>query len=78
VLLDELDPARVKKICGDFVFKKADTAKLASYKKNEEKVLAVLSKKEKLKPSEVYVHLEGLSHEAMVALMAKTRSQTAR
>ncbi len=78
VLLDELDPARIKKICGDFVFRKVDAAKLISYKKNGENVLAVLSKKKKLRPSEVYVHLDGLSHEAMVALMAKTRSQTAR
>ena len=78
VLLDELDPAQIKKICGDFVFRKADAAKLISYKKNSDTVLTVLSKKGKLRPSEVYGHLEGLSHEAMVALMAKTRSQTAR
>ncbi|MDD5072513.1 MAG: CBS domain-containing protein [Candidatus Omnitrophica bacterium] len=78
VLLDELDPARTKKICGDFVFRKADAAKLISYKKNSEKILAALSKKEKLRPSVVCAHLDGFSHEAMVALMAKTRSQAAR
>ena len=78
VLLDEPDPARIKKICGDFVFRKADAAKLVSYKKNADRILAVLSKKEKLGPSEVYGHLDGLSHEVMVALMAKARSQTAR
>ncbi len=78
VLLDELDPAQVKKICGDFVFRKADAAKIISYKKNADRVLAAISKKEKLRASEVYGHLEGLSHEVMVALMAKTPSQAAR
>lgn len=78
VLLDELGPARIKKICGDFVFRKADAAKIISYKRNADKVLAALSKKEKLRPSEIYGYLDGFSHEAMVALMAKTHSQAAR
>ena len=78
VLIDDLSPAKIKKICGDFVFKKADAAKLVSYKKNEKRISAVLSKKGKLKPSQVYEHLEGFPYEVMIMFMAKTRSQTAR
>lgn len=77
-LIDELSLAKVKRICADFVFKKADAAKLVFYKKNGERILSVLSKKGKLKPSQVYEHLEGLPYEVMIMFMAKTRSQAAR
>lgn len=77
-LVDGLGLAKVKKICGDFVFKKADAAKLVSYKKNEKRILAILSKKEKLKPSQVHGYLEVFAYEVMMMFMAKTRSQTAR
>ena len=77
-LLDDLDLAKIRKICGDFVLKKADAAAIISYKNDAEKVLCILSKKGKLKPSQVYEHLDGLPYEAMIMLMVKTSSQAAR
>jgi tRNA nucleotidyltransferase (CCA-adding enzyme) len=66
VLLDGLDLSKVKKICGDFVFRKADAKKLVSYKKDNARILQELSKKEKLKPSQVYEQLEGIEQEGLV------------
>jgi tRNA nucleotidyltransferase (CCA-adding enzyme) len=77
-LLDELRLVEVRKMCDEFVFMKADRAKLISYKKTDEKTLLLLSKKEKLKPSRIYDCLEGLSTEALLLMMAKSGSQTAR
>ncbi|MDP3786482.1 MAG: CBS domain-containing protein [Candidatus Omnitrophota bacterium] len=77
-LLDELSLAEAQKICDEFVFMKADCAKLISCKKTAEKTLSFLSKKEKLKPSQIYDCLEGLSTEALLLMMAKSAFQTAR
>lgn len=78
VLVDGLSPARVKRLCGDFVFKQTDAKKIISYRMNAERILDFLSKKEKLKPSQVYARLEGLPDEAMITLMAKSPYQTPR
>ena len=77
-LLDELSLAEAQKICDEFVFMKADCAKLISYKKTAEKALLFLSKKEKLNPSQIYDCLEGLSTEVLLLMMAKSGFQTAR
>jgi tRNA nucleotidyltransferase (CCA-adding enzyme) len=77
-LLDGLDTAEVQKICDEFVFMKADCAKLMSYKRSADKALLFLSRKEKLRPSQIYDCLEGLSVEVLLLMMAKSGFQTAR
>lgn len=77
-LLDELKLAEAQKICDEFVFTKADSVKLISYKKAAEKALLFLSKKERLQPSHIYDCLNGLSTEVLLLMMAKAGSQTAR
>ncbi len=77
-LLDELDLSEVRRICADFVFTKADSAKALSYKKDSDKALLFLSRKGKLEPSQIYVCLKGLSDEVLILLIARTRSQAAR
>ncbi len=77
-LLDELRLAEVQKICDEFVFTKADSAKLISYKKAADKTLLFLGKKEKLRPSQIYDSLHRLSNEALMLMMAKSGSQTSR
>lgn len=77
-LLDELRLAEVRKICDEFVFMKADCAKLISYKKTAEKTLLFLSKKERLRPSQIYDCLEGLSTEALLLMMAESGFRTAK
>ena len=75
-LLDELDLQSVRKICGEFVLRKEDAAMLASFKGGCEKVERALSKREKLKPSEIYDCLEGYPHEVLLMFIAKSGSQT--
>ncbi len=77
-LLDELRLTEVQGISDEFVLMKADRAKLISCKKTAKKTLLFLSKKGKLMPSRIYDRLEGLSAEALLLMMAKPGSQTAR
>lgn len=77
-LLDELKLGEVQKICDEFVFTKADSARLVSYKKSADKTLLFLSKKERLQPSHIYDCLNGVSTEALLLMMAKAESQTER
>jgi len=77
-MLNGLNLNEIQKICDDFVFTKGDTSRIVSYKRKSNRLLSLLSKKEKLRPSQIYKWLYDLSYEVLLMLMAKSKSQTAR
>ncbi len=76
-LLDSLDKAAVKKVCAKFGFQKGEEKRLLSYKQVRTKDIADLSKAG-IKPSRLYVLLEPLSYETIIALRAKYRDSLIR
>jgi len=77
-LLDGLGLDDVIRICSEFVFRKDDSKKLNRFKADQRKVLGMLSKKGKMRPSEVYDCLKDYPQDLLLMLVAKSRSQTAR
>lgn len=77
-LLNGLSLGEVQNICDEFVFTKGDTIRIISYKKKSSKLLSLLSKKGKIKPSQIYRWLIELSYEVLLLLTAKSKSQAAR
>ncbi|KPK39324.1 MAG: hypothetical protein AMJ78_08640, partial [Omnitrophica WOR_2 bacterium SM23_29] len=77
-LLNGLTLSEIQKICVEFVFAKGDAIRILSYKRRSNKLLSLLSKKGKVKPSQIYKWLDFLSYEVLLMLMAKSKSHTAR
>lgn len=77
-LLNGLNLSEVQKICNEFVFAKGNVIRTISYKRKSNRLLSLLSKKGKLKPSQIYKWLDLLSYEVLLMLMAKSKSHTAR
>ena len=77
-LLDGLGSDDVKRICSEFVFRKDDSKKLTRFKTDQKKVLGMLSRRGKMRPSEVYDCLKDYPQDLLLMLVAKSSSQTAR
>lgn len=77
-LLNGLSLDDIHNICDEFVFAKSDAIRIISCKKRSQGLLSLLSKKGKIDSSQIYRWLIGLSHEGLLFLMAKSRSQAAR
>lgn len=78
VLIDELTFSQSEEVLAKFVFSNSVNNRVHSLKKNYEIVLRKLSSSKKLLPSEMCTLLEKFSHEAMLYIMAKTRSRAVR
>jgi len=77
-LLDGLGHEATGRICSEFVFRKDDSRKLNRFKADHEKVLGMLSRRGKMRPSEIYDCLKDYPQDVLLMLVAKSRSQTAR
>ncbi|MBN1526805.1 MAG: CBS domain-containing protein [Candidatus Omnitrophica bacterium] len=70
-LCDDLRYNEMAELCDRFVFRRVDRVKMLFCKQRERKALHVLSRKGQVRPSEAYAALAGLSHEALLLMMAK-------
>lgn len=77
-LLNGLNLNDVQKICSEFVFAKGDAIRIITFKRKSNRLLTLLSKKGKMRPSQVYKWLGSLPYEVLLLLIAKSKSQTAR
>ncbi|MFQ5953364.1 MAG: hypothetical protein ACE5JK_08220, partial [Candidatus Omnitrophota bacterium] len=77
-LLDSLPAKHVEEVLKGFVFTRSETTRVMSYKEKADNAIRKLSSRQKMKPSSIYKLLEPFSHEVTLAIMAKTRSKTAR
>lgn len=76
-LFDGLSYEDVVGLCDRFAFRRGERLRMLSYKRYGRKISKALSSK-RLKPSEIYGMLEPLSYEAILLIMAKSRSRTVR
>ncbi|MFH0731330.1 MAG: CCA tRNA nucleotidyltransferase [Candidatus Omnitrophota bacterium] len=70
-LVDELPLYRLKSVCDNFVFAKADAKRLLSAKVYADKTLRLLNKK-KARASQIYKSLRFLSNEVILYVLAKS------
>ncbi len=76
-LFEDLNYNQTKALCGKYAFRRGDTIRLLSYKKDGDRVIRELEKKA-ISPSKIYRLLEPLSYEVTLLIMAKSRSRAAR
>jgi tRNA nucleotidyltransferase (CCA-adding enzyme) len=69
-LFDDLSYNTVSSVCGRFVFRGSDTARVLSYKSHSKSVLKVMASADYIAPSRIYRLLEGLSFEAILLMLA--------
>ena len=76
-LLDDLDTLNAKSLCEKFVFRRSERIRILSYKKMGQETLGFLSRKTRIKPSQIYKKLCLLSYEVIILLAAKAGSDKA-
>ncbi|MDD5634572.1 MAG: CBS domain-containing protein, partial [Candidatus Omnitrophica bacterium] len=77
-VLDSLTKEQVDEVLEKFVFTRGTRIRIRSYKAKAAKVLAKLSKRGAMRPSEIYNLLEELSHEVTLCILAKSGQGPAR
>ena len=78
IVLDKLTLVEVEEVLDKFVFTRSASIRLRAYKERADKTIRRLSSEEKMLPSLIYSVMEPLSHEAMLCVMARTKSTVAR
>jgi len=74
-LFDGLGFKETKEICEKFAFRRKDRIRILSYKKEGNRLLSFFSKDKGHAPCAVYKMLRGLSREAVLLVMAKTKTK---
>jgi len=74
VFTDGLNLRQIKEICSKYVLRRSDRLRLISYKRNNSKIIRILSSAKEPKPSAIYKLLEPLSYEAILVILAKAES----
>jgi len=78
VMLEKLSPGEVSEVLEKFVFTRGESLKLKSYKALTEKAVKKISVRKEMTRSEIYTLLKPLSHEEILYVMAKVRSEKAK
>ncbi|MBD3426063.1 MAG: CBS domain-containing protein [Candidatus Omnitrophica bacterium] len=78
VVIDKLSLKQLEVVLEKFVFKRSESTRLRSCKKDGDRAIRKLSSRKKMKPSEVYDILEPFAHEVTLFIMSKTTSKTVR
>jgi len=73
-LLDRLAYAEARGLCGRYVFKRGETLRVLSYKKDGRRIADMLRSRRALKPSRIYALLEDLSYEVILLITSRADS----
>jgi len=75
VLTDGLNLKQIKDLCAKFVFKRNERIRLIAYKKNCRNIISALSSRTRFSASRIYKILEPVSYEAILVILAKTKTR---
>ena len=61
-------------ICNKYIFKRGETLRILSYKKDADRIEGTLSAKRAILPSKIYELLEDVSYEVVLLIVARSGS----